>query len=212
MRLLDFFKKKKTDDKVEDLDKTVVMPSVSDSDTVMEKQQRLEALRNTIDNSNELENINLEEELTKRAYEAMGLSDEEINKRLGMTEEDLNRYYEELDAQKKDEINKKNEMEIFKACVALDIKRQRARGKLETEEEISDYCREKMIAFKSGTFEYPSEVVEPIRMRIENSDMVAALNGDETKLKKFESEKDVVLRYKQMIKEADMEKTVVIKL
>lgn len=213
MGLFDFFRKKKTDDKVADLDKTVVIPSVSLGDTVLENQQRLENLRNSIAADDDLEKSqDSEEELTRRALEAMGCSEEEITKRLGMSESELSQYYAQLDALKEARINDKNDMEIFKGCVALDVKREKAKGNLQTREAIDEYCREKMIGFKEGTFKYPEDTIKSVRLRIEDSDMVAVLSGDEPKLQKFESESDCINRYKEMIRKADLEKTVVVKL
>lgn len=115
-----------------------------------------------------------EKEKLRRIFEFMGLSASEIEYRLSLSPEELTKYYQELDQIKLDEALNRNKHVIFNSCLDLEIKRRKSIGELCTISEVKDFARERMSAFRAGTFDYPEDVKEAIKVKLEFETMVGS--------------------------------------
>lgn len=70
-----------------------------------------------------------------------------------------------------------DDKEIFKACLLTEVKRIKGTGELKTAEDVKVFCRDRMIAFQNGTFDYPLDLKMKKRKELEAQDMINELNG-----------------------------------
>ena len=70
-----------------------------------------------------------------------------------------------------------NDMIIFKECLLAEVKRKKGTGELVTEEDVRNFCHERMVGFNQGTFEYPEDVRKSMRKFLENQDVINELSG-----------------------------------
>ena len=72
---------------------------------------------------------------------------------------------------------KPNDMIIFKECLLAEVKRKKGTGELVTEEDVRNFCHDRMMNFNQGLFQYPEDVRNSMRKYLENQDVINELSG-----------------------------------
>ena len=117
----------------------------------------------------------------RHVFEYMGYSDEEIEKRLAMSKEELSLYYEMLDSQRKKEAEEKNRTFILEFCLKADIAQKLNSGKY-TREEVRQHRDLVRSAFARGDNFYDEAFINKYKSMIEFEDVKNKMNNEETYL------------------------------
>ena len=64
------------------------------------------------------------------------------------------------------------DMAIFKSCLLAEVKRKKSTGSLATEEDVHDFCHERMSAFKEGKFDYPADIKKSMKKMLDAKNMI----------------------------------------
>ena len=95
---------------------------------------------------------------------------------------------EEPSVEVANEINH-NDMVVFKECLLAEVKRKKGTRELVTEEDVRNFCHDRMVSFTKGEFQYPEDIRKSMRKYLENQDVINELNG---KPKVLQSEEESV--------------------
>lgn len=64
------------------------------------------------------------------------------------------------------------DMAIFKSCLLAEVKRKKSTGSLATEEDVHDFCHERMSDFKEGKFDYPEDIKRSMKKMLDAKNMI----------------------------------------
>ena len=79
-------------------------------------------------------------------------------------------------------------MEIFKACLLAEVKRKKGTGVLVTEEDVKNYCHDRMVEYKEGKFDYPEDVKKSMKKMLDAKNMIQSM------MPKKEAEEEVSIK------------------
>ena len=82
-----------------------------------------------------------------------------------------------------------NDMVVFKECLLAEVKRKKGTRELVTEEDVRNFCHDRMVSFTKGEFQYPEDIRKSMRKYLENQDVINELNG---KPRVLQSEEEIV--------------------